>query len=216
MYYVVQKPGLINALTGLLDTLWTLLTAIILLFNAFGIGRRVLHLLRYVTEDLVDHLLFSWGIGLGVLGLLGLLFSAIQLADEIILSTVQIALALFFLFRNDQVKLRTGISSLASKLNHAFSQYPLLTKLALLLPLIFSFLLTLVPPFEAFDALLYHLTLPAEILQNSGLRSAENVAYWFPSLTENVYLWVLGMGSERAGIGLPHYGAMKSAVRHFY
>ena len=199
LYYVVQKPGLLNAFTGLLDTFWTLLTAIILLLNAFGIGWRSLRLFKFETDDLIDHLLLSWGIGLGLLGLLGLLFSVAQLADAAILSTVQIALAIFFLLRNDQVRLRAGIRSLVLKLMFAFSQYDIFTKLILATLLFLTCVLTLAPPYEAFDALFYHLTQPARVIQNGGLQALEAAPqFWFPNLTENVYLWVLGMGSERA------------------
>ena len=36
-YSVVQKPNLLNALPGLADTLWTLIVATLLLFNAYGL-----------------------------------------------------------------------------------------------------------------------------------------------------------------------------------
>lgn len=198
-YYVVQKPGLLNAFTGLADTFWTLLVAVILLFNAYGLGKRILELFKFQSQSGIDPLLLSVGIGLGALGLLGLFFSAIQLAHENTLTLIQIVLTVFFIFRNDLKTLGLELASLRSELNLSFSQYNLFTKLAIVLPLIFSFLLTLVPPFEAFDALFYHLTQPARILQDGGLRAIDVAPhFWFPNLTENVYLWALGMGSERA------------------
>jgi len=212
-YYGVQKPGLLNAFAGLADTLWTLIVAALLIFNAYGIGRRVLNLLGFESHEPIDHLLLSWGIGLGLLGLLGLFFSAVQLANESILTVFQIALAIFFVFRNDVKNLRAGLDSLASNLNLSFSQYSLFTKIAIILSIIFSFLLTLVPPFEAFDALFYHLAQPARILQDGGLRVVDVAPhFWFPNLTENVYLWALGMGSERA-TQIIHFGwALLSAI----
>jgi len=199
VYYVVQKPGLLNIFTGLLDSVWTLLVAFILLFNAYGLGKRVLHLIRFDVQDPNDHLLIGIGTGLGALGLLGLLFSALQLASQNILTIVQIALALFFLFRRDLQRLRSELHFLTSSLHLSFSQYGIFTKIALILPLTYSILLTFAPPFEAFDALFYHLTQPARILQAGGLHAADIAPqFWFPNLTENVYLWALGMGSERA------------------
>ena len=197
-FYIVQKPN-INALAGLADTLWTLLVATLLLFNAYGLGTRILSSLGLKSIDAVDQLLLSVGIGLGCLGLLGLAFSAAQLARESILTIFQIALMIFFILSNNAGKLRSDLTSLFTNLNLSFSQYGLFTKFAILLPWIFSFLLTLVPPFEAFDALLYHLAQPARILQDGGLRTIDVAPhFWFPNLTENVYLWALGMGSERA------------------
>jgi hypothetical protein len=196
-YYVVQEPNL-TALAGLVDTLWTLFVAALLLFNAYGLGTRILNWLGLKSIDTVDRLLLGCGVGLGCLGLLGLGFSAAQLAKAPILTIFQIALTIFFILSNDAGILRHDLKVLGTNLNLSFSQFGPFTKLAILLPLIFSLLLTLVPPFEAFDALLYHLAQPARILQDGGLRVVDNVPFWFPNLTENVYLWALGMGSERA------------------
>lgn len=198
-YYVVQKPGLLNALAGLADTFWTLLVAAILLFNSYGLGKRILRLFKFDSQEAVDHVLLSLGTGLGALGLLGLCLSTIQLAQTQILTLLQFSLAIFFLLRNDLQNIRSELNSLRSNLHLAFNQYNLFTKLTLFSLLTFSFLLTLVPPFEAFDALFYHLAQPAWVLQNGGLRAADIAPhFWFPNLTENVYLWALGMGSERA------------------
>lgn len=197
-YYVVQKPGLLNAITGLADTLWTLIVAALLLFNAYGIGTRILYRSGLRSIDAVDRLLLGCGIGLGVLGLLGLGFSAAQLAKEPILSILFTCLAAFFAFKGDLQKLRDDLKALAAHWNLSFGQYSLFTKLVIILPLLFSFLLTLAPPFEAFDALLYHLAQPARILQDGGLRAIDIAPFWFPSLSENVYLWALAFGSDRA------------------
>ena len=197
-YYAVQKPSL-TALAGLADTLWTLLVAALLLFNSYGFGTRILYWAGLKSIKSIDRLLLSCGIGLGCLGLLGLGFSAAQLAKESILTIFQITLTMIFILSNDAGKWRDDLKALAANLNLSFSQYGLFTKLAILLPWVFSFLLTLVPPFEAFDALLYHLAQPARILQDGGLRTIDVAPhFWFPNLTENVYLWALGMGSERA------------------
>jgi hypothetical protein len=212
-YYVVQKPVLLNAVAGLADTLWTLLVAAILLFNSYGIGKRILRAFNFDSQDPIDHLLLSWGIGLGSLGLLGLLFSAIQLAHENILTIFQIGVAVFFLLRNDLKTLRAEINSLTAALHLSFSQSGIFTKLVFISLLTFSFLLTLTPPFEAFDALFYHLAQPARILQEGGLRAIDVAPhFWFPNLTENVFLWALGMGSERATQILHFAWAVLSAL----
>ena len=210
-YYVVQEPNL-TALAGLADTLWTFFVAALLLFNSYGLGTRILNLLGLRSINAVDRLLLSCGIGLGCLGLLGLGFSAAQLAMASILTIFQIALVIFFIFRYDAGKLHDDLKALATNLNLSFSQYGLFTKLAILLPLIFSFLLTLVPPFEAFDALLYHLAQPARILHDGRLHTIDVAPhFWFPNLTENVYLWALAMGSERATQIIHFSWAMLSA-----
>lgn len=197
-YYVVQKPTLLNAAAGFADTLWTLFVSALLLFNTYGIGRRTLDFLRLKSIDSIDRLLLGCGIGLGALGLLGLGFSAAQITRIQILTGIQLGLTSFFILSNDPIDMKNDLKALAANLNLAFSQYSLVTRLAIILPFLFSFLLTLVPPFEAFDALLYHLAQPAKILQDGGLRAVDNPAFWFPNITENVYLWALAFGSERA------------------
>jgi len=197
VFYITQKPN-ISALMGLADTIWTLLVAALLLFNAYGMGKRVLSALGMRPIDGIERFLLGVGCGLGALGLLGLGISAIQMAKVPILATFQIGLALFFILSNDIKNLREDIKVLKANLHLSFNQYGLPAKLAILLPFAFSFLLTLVPPFEAFDALLYHLAQPASILQNGGIHALDNVPFWFPNITENVYLWALAFGSERA------------------
>ena len=202
-YYVVQKPNLFF-LTGLADTLWTLLVAALMLFNAYGIGRRVLALIKFDSPETIDRLLFSFGIGLGGLGLLGLGVSALQIAKAPVLGSIQIALGVIFILGRDVINIREGLKSLHAKLNLSFSQYGSITKIAVLSPFVFSFLLTLAPQFEAFDALSYHLTQPATILRDGGLRALDMFPFWYPNIGENVFLWALAMGSERAA-QMMHY-----------
>ncbi len=196
-YYVVQKPGLLNAFTGLADTLWTLIVVALLLFNAYGIGTTILSWLGLKSIDEIDRLLLGCGIGLGGLGLLGLGLSAAWLVRVPVFFFLIAFLTAFFAFSKDLGKFRLDLKALANHLNLSFSQFSLFSKMAIVLPILFSSLLTLVPPFEAFDALLYHLALPATILHDGGLHAIDNTPFWFPSLSENVYLWALGMGSER-------------------
>jgi hypothetical protein len=197
-YYVVQKPGVLNAFTGLTDTLWTLIIAALLLFNAYGIGTRILSWLGLKSIDEVDRLLLGCGMGLGGLGLLGLGLSAAQIARAPVFSLFIAFLTAFFAFNKDLGKLRIDFKAFIIHWNLSFSQFNLFSKFVIILPFLFSLLLTLVPQFEAFDTLLYHLAQPARILQDGGLQPVDIPQFWFPNLTENVYLWALALGSERA------------------
>jgi hypothetical protein len=197
-YYVVQKPGLLNVFTGLADTLWTLIVAALLLFNAYGIGTRILSLLGLKSIDEVDRLLLGCGIGMGALGLLALVISAMQIARAQVFSFLIAFLTALFVLNKDPGKLRADLKSFIIQWNLSFSQFNLFSKIVIVLPFLFSFMLTLVPQFEAFDMLLYHLAQPARVLQDGGLRPIDIPQFWFPNLTENVYLWALALGSERA------------------
>jgi hypothetical protein len=197
-YYVVQKPGLFYAFTGLADTLWTLIVAALLLFNAYGIGTRILAWLGLKSIEEIDRLLLGCGIGLGGLGLLGLGFSAAQVARAPVFFFLIAFLTAYFVFNKKLGKLSVDLKALVIHWNISFSQFSPFSKIVIILPLLFSFLLTLVPQFEAFDALLYHLAQPARVLQEGGLRPVDIPQFWFPNLTENIYLWTLALGSERA------------------
>ena len=197
-YYVVQKPGLLYAFTGLVDTLWTFIIAALLLFNAYGIGTRILSLLGLKSIDEIDRLLLGCDIGLGGLGLLGLGLSAAQVARAPIFFFLIAFLTAYFAFNKELGKLSVDLKALIIHWNISFSQFNPFSKVVIFLPFLFSFLLTLVPQFEAFDALLYHLAQPARILQEGGLQPVDIPQFWFPNLTENVYLWALALGSERA------------------
>ena len=203
-FYVVQKPNFFF-LEGLINTIWTILVAMLLLFNAYGIGRRILKLIKFNTTELTESLLFSLGIGLGGLGLLGLGASTLQLSRAGFLTVFQIVLGLFFFLTKDHKYLLSETHQFVIHFRALFSQYSIATKTAILLPILFSFLLTLTPPFEAFDALSYHLALPEKLLQFGGLHAMDVPPFWYPNITDYTYLWALGMGAERAAQML-HFG----------
>ena len=196
-YYVVQKPVLLNAFTGLAGTFWTLLLAVALLFSAHGLGSRALGWLGWRSPDESERLLLVMGTGLGGLGLVGLAVSAARLAHTPVFLVILMFLIPFFLIRGDLSKLLIDLKAFATLWNLSVSQYNFLTKLGLSLLLALAFTLTLAPQFEAFDALLYHLEQPARVLHDGGLRRINIPHFWFPNLTENLYLWALALGSER-------------------
>jgi len=196
-FYIVQKPDLIPLFNGIMDTLWTFIVAVLLLFNAYAIGRRILQCTKSDLDE-IERLLLGTGIGLGAQGLLSLWMSAAQIAKVPVLFAVQFVLGFFFFIARDHQALTSDIKTLRIHWHASFGQFNTLSKLAIGFLSLPAFLLTLVPQLEAFDVLLYHFAQPAQILKDGGLRPFENSSFWFPNLSENVYLWTLGMGSERA------------------
>ena len=198
VYYGIQKPGLFYAFAGLADTVWTLLVAALLLFNAYGIGTRILSLAGWKSAEEADRFLLGCGIGLGGLGLLGLVISIGQVARASVFFFLTAFLTAFFLFNKDLGKLFIDLKAVLVHWHLSFSQFSLFSKIVIVAPFGLSFLLTLAPQFEAFDTLLYHLAQPARVLQDGGLHPVDVPQFWFPNLTENVYLWSLALGGERA------------------
>jgi hypothetical protein len=197
IFYVVPKPNL-HFLSGLTKTIWTILVAALLLFNAYVLGTKVLKFIKFQYLDAIDRLILSLGIGLGGLGLLGLVFSALQLANASLLTIFQFVLGALSISSGTLKNLRRDIKEFNTHWRGFFSQLNPFTKLALMLPFLFSFLLTLTPPFESFDALSYHLALPERLLQLGGLRAIDIPAFWYPNITDYAYLWSLAMAAERA------------------
>jgi 4-amino-4-deoxy-L-arabinose transferase-like glycosyltransferase len=196
-FYVVQKPPL-SAFAGLADTLWTLLISALLLFDACALGRYVLGWAGWRSrEDPPLRLLLNLGIGLGFLGILGLLFSLVQVSTPPLLRLALFLLTLVFLAAGAHHPFRTDARALLDELRLHASGFNPLEKIALFLLLFFSFALTLAPQFEAFDALFYHLAQPTRILQDGGVKTINIPHFWFPNLTENLYLWGLAFKAER-------------------
>lgn len=197
-FYVVQKPPL-AAFAGLADTLWTLFVSAMLIFVAYASGKLFLRWAGWRSDDDPPlRLLLSLGIGLGLLGILGLLFSLAQVANPRLLRFSLFLLTLLSLVSGSHRALQKDTRELAHELNLHASGFRAFERLALLLLLLFSFALSLAPQFEAFDALLYHLTQPARILQDGGVQAINIPHFWFPNLTENLYLWGLAFKAERA------------------
>lgn len=213
-FYVVQKPNL-PAFAGLADTLWTLLVSALLLFNAYAMGRHSIRWAGWRADNPPLRLLLSLGIGLGLLGILGLFFSLVQLAAPRTLAVTLFLLTLLFLLTGSHRALQRDARELAHELNLHASGFRPLARFAVLLLLLFSFALTLAPQFEAFDALFYHLTQPARILQHGGLKLINIPHFWFPNLTENLYLWGLALNAERSAQIMHYTWGVLSAILLF-
>lgn len=212
-FYVVQKPPL-SAFAGLADTLWTLLVSVLLLFNAYALGKGFLRRAGWRSDDDPPlRFILSLGMGLGLLGILGLLLSIAQLSTPPLLRAALFLLTLVSLAAGAYRPFRTDARALIRELHLHASGYKPLEKIALLLLFTFSFALTLAPQFEAFDALLYHLAQPARILQDGGVRFVNIPHFWFPNLTENLYLWGLAFKAERSA-QLMHFtwGVLSAAL----
>ncbi len=212
-FYATQKPNL-PAFAGLAETLWTLLISALLLFNAFAFGSYLLRWAGWREEDDPPlRALLSLGVGMGLLGMAGLLFSLAHLAAPHFLRFALFVLTLFFFGAGSHRTLQKGARELAQEIHLYAGSFKPLERLALLLLLLLPFALALAPQFEAFDALLYHLAQPARILQDGGLELVNIPHFWFPNLTENLYLWGLAFNAERSA-QMIHYawGVLSAAL----
>lgn len=195
-YFAARKPLSFQLLQPLAGLFWSMVLTGILTANAIALGRLILG--RIAPNDTADpsRIILAGGIGLGALGLLGFGLAIIGTTSPLTLLVVQLALLVFLVWRGETKQALIDFLRLLVQLKDSAQTVPAWMKWAAALAFALTFLRTLLPPIEAFDALLYHLTIPDLWIRDGGLRAYNFPHYWFPGLVEGVFLWGLGLGSE--------------------
>jgi hypothetical protein len=181
-YYTVHKPFTASIILAIVDRAADLLILSVLLLLSAALGSRVLR--RDVERPTLEELLFSTGLGLGLLslgtlalGLLGLLHRWLfWLLLAVLIATNARRMMVFV--RSLRFRRTGGKPSKLSLLLGTFLGFTLLTALVS----------TLTPPVE-WDALVYHLAGPKEYLTAGRLLWVpDNFHLSFPALTEMLFL----------------------------
>jgi hypothetical protein len=197
-YFVVQKPFALQVADSLLQLIWTFFVTSMLLWNGLTLGLfTIRRIVPNLTQD-TSALAVAMGIGLGELGLLGFAFAALGASEFLILLAVQLLMIGWSIWRGVHLDGVALIKNSVTELRSSASSLPFWMQWAVIITVVLTFLRTLLPPADAFDALLYHLTVPELWLRDGGLRPYNIPHYWFPGLVEGVYFWGLGLGSEIA------------------
>jgi hypothetical protein len=195
-YYVVQKPLALQVIDHLLILAWTLIVTSMLSLNALALG--MITIRRFVPD--VDNnttlLILAGGLGLGELGLLGFVLAVIGAAQFLILLGIQIIFLVWFIQRRTIYEIFALLSELVAQIRISARRVPRWMKWASTLAITLTFLMTFLPPVEAYDALLYHLTVPHLWIRDAGLRAYNIPPYWFPGIGEGAFVWGLGLGSD--------------------
>jgi len=196
-YFVVQKPFALQVAGHLMSLAWTLIVTSMLLFNALALGTfTIKQLIPETADDNPSLLALAGGIGLGELGLLGFIFAAGGATNLWVLLTAQILILGGSIWKGSLHSVGSLLKNSIAEMISSGLIVPPWIKWAAILAFSLTFLRTLLPPVDAFDALLYHLTIPELWLHDGGLASYNFPHYWFPGLVEGAYLWGLGLGSE--------------------
>ena len=195
-YYVVQKPLVLQVIDHLFFTVWTLVVTSILFVNALALG--TLTIRRFVCDrnDDVSMLILAGGLGLGELGLLGFALAALGAAKFGILLGIQVLFLMWFIWRGTIGDILVRIDEFVIQVRTSASRVPGWMIVTATIGTVLTFSLTLLPPVEAFDALLYHLTIPYLWLRDGGLHAYDMPPYWFPGIVEGAYVWGLGLGTD--------------------
>lgn len=192
-FYVVQRPASGQVVRGVAESAWALVLAVLLTGNAAFLGSWCLDRLRVPPGPNPERVCLSTGVGLGLLGLAGLGLALLGWTKWPVLLSSQILLLLIGLRRAGERP--EDLSFIRQP--KTLSRTHLLWSAALGLPLLYAVMLGLTPPTDGFDALFYHLAWPAWVLHTGGLRPFDTPHFWFPHLVEGVFLWAMGLGSDR-------------------
>jgi hypothetical protein len=197
-FYVVQKPSFLQVASGLGSTALTVLISILLVIDATGIGHWILGKLRLASLTESEHLLLAAGLGLGIFGLSGYGLASIGIARPVIILAILSGL-LVWIFWSGQFKLlQKQTRVFLQNWKRSAQEAPNWIRVAIPLAFALVVILALAPPVEAFDALLYHLTVPATWLSDAGIKLVNMPHYWFPELVEGIFVWPMALGTDTA------------------
>lgn len=194
-FFVVQKPAVIGVAGGLASMLGTILFALLFLCVGTGFGYFVL---SRSNLDLIfsQRLMFSAGIGMGLLGLLGFGLAVIDFAQGWFLLTLLMVILGVLIWKRTLSPAWQDLLALRAELIESSKSAPAWIAWFALAELFFACLLSLAPPAEAFDGLFYHLTVPSLWLRDGGIQLFNMPHYWYPSLLEGMFLWPLSFGLD--------------------
>ena len=191
LYYVYHKPFDPLAFLTLLTAIGQCITAFAILALAGGLGGWILRADEFPP---LVRLTLQAALGVGALGLLFLLagstlgLSRVLLWGELIAGIILLrkpVLAWLRLWRSGSVLLQN------------LSLLEILLAAATFLILAMSFIISLSPPL-AFDALVYHLTLPKLYLQAGRIYYVPQIMFWgMPQTGEMLYTWGMGLAGEQ-------------------
>lgn len=191
LYYVYHKPFDPLAFLTLLTACGQCITAFAILALAGGLGGWILPADEFPP---LVRLTLQAALGIGVLGLLFLLAGSTIGLNRLLLWGELVA-GMFLLRKPVLAWLRLWRS--VSVLLHKLSLLERLLAAAALLILAMSFIISLSPPL-AFDALVYHLTLPKLYLQAGRIYYVPQIMFWgMPQTGEMLYTWAMGLAGEQ-------------------
>lgn len=193
IFFIIQKPDFLSILPGLMNLFFTLLIPFWMAVLGACIGSYLLP-----NADPHERLILGSAMGLAFLGLVGFGLSVIGLAKAYLLWGIILTLSIFFVLTGKLKLVWKDTVEVAKEfkisIKNVKSWTPIFTGIACLLAIILS----IAPPIEDFDALFYHLTVPAWWLRDGGLSLVSIPHYWFPHIVEGMFVWPMALGFDTA------------------
>jgi hypothetical protein len=195
-FFVVQKPVILSMGAGILSILSTLVFLGLFLMDAACLGVWIIKKI-HPAFDSAEQILLGTGLGMGCLGILGFLLAISGIAHPLFLILLLTGFLIYAISRKILPQVVDNLVKTWQMFKIAPSNDMRWVPWAGCAFFILSFSLAFAPPADAFDALLYHLSVPLSWLKNSGLvNSAINPPYWFPDLVEGIFSWGLAFKNE--------------------
>ena len=194
LYYAGHKPFSPVVLLRIAVSAGQILTSLLVVSLAGGIGRRLIHP-NGISSIAVLALQAAAGLGLLSIGML--LVSATIGVNSLICWIIVVSLAL--LFWRDTWLWFSGWKSLAH-LWEASGRFGKALGSGLCILLLSSLSIALAPPTK-FDALVYHLALPKLYLSNGGFKYIPEIMFWgMPQVGELLYTLGMGLAGDTAAV----------------
>lgn len=193
IFFVVQKPDFLNIKAGLKDLLLNIFIPLLLASLATCIG---FHLLPNPTPS--ERLTLGTALGMGFFGLIGFGLAMAGWAKPVVLWMILLILTSYFIFTGKLRLAWQDVKHSIQELSASMKNIPLWIPISLGVAITLAFFMSLAPPVEDFDALLYHLTVPAWWLRDGGMTLAAVSPYWYPQIIEGSFVWPMAMGFDTA------------------
>lgn len=140
--------------------------------------------------------LLSTGAGVGGMGMIGFFCAVSGLASGWLMFSIQAVLFVFLLARGMFSIIFLDLKELIANLRETSKHVPRWLPIFAVSFFCLSLILSLAPPFEGFDGVFYHLTVPTLWIRDDGLSHFNMPHYWFPALMEGMFVFPLSLGFD--------------------
>jgi hypothetical protein len=195
MFFIVQKPNFPIIFDGLINLGASLLLGFFFFSVSVALGSWILSKIHR-TESPFQRLSFSFGIGMGIMGIAGFLLAAAGMAMGWISFLALTVVFLYFFSTKRFFLLLSDLRDVYTMVSRTVGNSPRWIPFFAICFFSLACLSSLAPPVEAFDGLFYHLTVPSLWIRDGGLHLVNIPHYWFPSLMEGMFVFPLSLGFD--------------------
>jgi hypothetical protein len=183
-------------LSHIVDYTGTLFLSAVFIVCAISIGKGILNLFKGAPHSLLENILFSLGLGLGTLSLLGFALGTTGFYSSVVMRFAFALLTLVSIFLNARFKsvFHEDVRAIKSQ---SSSRFILALSSTMLACIIILNLVAALGPEVFYDSLVYHLGLPKLYLLNGRIiPTLNNIYSGVPFNAEMLYGFGLAIGGE--------------------